>query len=203
MPEPKTVDEIARWDKQVRGDNSKDREKWRADDSWALEDDFVALLAFGEPMMGYHGNQCFDVLDRWPDIFRLPVLTMLDVCFSRYADVYQPVPEEHSALSKWLGGLRARARSCGALGHVHRTWKRGSMTGWVSWLAFLIRMGTCILSRCMTTSVVCMCCQCSHERETSSSMRQSMTTLSGLAGSHMCGRWEIWGQRGVGLAPTV
>jgi hypothetical protein len=41
MPEPKTVDEIARWDKWVRGDNSKDREKWRADDSWVLEDDFV------------------------------------------------------------------------------------------------------------------------------------------------------------------
>jgi hypothetical protein len=61
MPEPKTVDEIARWDKRVRGDNSKDREKWRADDSWVLEDDFVALLGFGEPMMGYHGNQSFDM----------------------------------------------------------------------------------------------------------------------------------------------
>jgi hypothetical protein len=33
MPEPKTVDEIARWDKRVQGDNSKDREKWRADNS--------------------------------------------------------------------------------------------------------------------------------------------------------------------------
>jgi hypothetical protein len=43
MPEPKTVDEIARWDKRVRGDNSKDREKWRADDSWVLEDDYVTL----------------------------------------------------------------------------------------------------------------------------------------------------------------
>jgi hypothetical protein len=106
MPLPKTVDEIARWEKRVRGDNSKDREKRRADDSWVLEDDFVALLGFGEPMMGYHGNQCFDVLDRWQDICRLPVLTMLDVYLSRYADVYQPVPEEHSALRKWLGGLR-------------------------------------------------------------------------------------------------
>jgi hypothetical protein len=53
--------------------------------------------------MGYHGNQCFDVLDRWQDICRLPVLVMLDVYLSGYADVYQPVPEENSALRKWLG----------------------------------------------------------------------------------------------------
>jgi hypothetical protein len=83
MYTPKTVAEIARCDKQVRGDNRKDREKWWADDSWVLEDDFVALLGFGEPMMGYHGNQCFDVLDRWQDICRLPVLTILDVYLSR------------------------------------------------------------------------------------------------------------------------
>jgi hypothetical protein len=54
--------------------------------------------------MGYHGNQCLDVMDRWQDICRLSVLTMLDVYLSRYADVYHPVPEEHSALRKWLGG---------------------------------------------------------------------------------------------------
>jgi hypothetical protein len=39
-------------------------------------------------------------------VCRLPVSAMLDVYLSRYADVYQPVPEEHSALRKWLGGLR-------------------------------------------------------------------------------------------------
>jgi hypothetical protein len=105
-PVPKIWEEVESWDPRVRNDNSKDRERWRANGPWVFDDDLAELLGFGEPMMGYHGNQCFDLLELWKDICRLPVLVVLDVYLSGYRDMDQPVPEQNSALRKWLGWLR-------------------------------------------------------------------------------------------------
>jgi hypothetical protein len=133
VPVVKTPAELAAWDKHVRQDNSTARGTWRAN-GWVLEDDLERLLGFREPMMGYHGNQCFALLSKWEDICGIPVLQQLDGFLSGYTST--PVPEEHSRLRQWLSNLDAtckelkRTRPCVAV-------LEQSIRGWFSVLCLL------------------------------------------------------------------
>lgn len=133
VPVLKSPDELAAWNQKVRQDNSALRSMWRAN-GCVLEDDLETLLGFREPMMGYHGNQCFSVLSKWEEICNIPVLKALDVFLSGHTSV--PVPEEHSRLRQWLSGLHAtceeirRTRPCVA--RLER-----SIRGWFSVVSML------------------------------------------------------------------
>jgi hypothetical protein len=115
VPVLKSPEGLATWSQKVRQDNSASRSVWRAN-GWVVEDDFERVLGFREPMMGYHGNQCFVALSKWEDICNIPVLKSLDMLLMGHTTV--PVPEEHSLLRQWLSGLHTtceeirRTRPC-------------------------------------------------------------------------------------------
>jgi hypothetical protein len=106
QPVAKSQWEVDRWAASVRSDKSVARDKWRAQ-GWVLEDDLKRVVGFAEPLMGYHGNQCFKLLARWDAVCGIQVLQMLDEHLSECSGVHskrgvQPYPSALRQGLTWL-----------------------------------------------------------------------------------------------------
>jgi hypothetical protein len=137
QPVAKSQWEVDWWDASVRSDNSVACDKWRAQ-GWVLEDDLKRVVGFEEPLMGYHGNQCFKLLARWDAVCSIQVLKMLDVHLSECSGVHskagvRPFP---SALRQWLTGLH---NTCEEIRHT-RSCVSALRSSIESWFGVIIQL---------------------------------------------------------------
>jgi hypothetical protein len=119
-PLPKTPQDVASW-KSPMSDNTTQKKAWRTA-VFTLENDIKKIARFDEPMMGYHGNQCFKLLEHVDpeELANLPALQLID-------DIIRP--EEPGAVREWLQALtvtlyqsRKSQPSCAELRRAITTW---------------------------------------------------------------------------------
>jgi hypothetical protein len=117
-PLPKAPEEVASW-KSPMWDNTTQKKAWRTA-GFTLETDIKKIVGFDEPMMGYHGNQCFKLLEKVEELANLPALRLID-------DIIRP--EEPGAVREWLQALsvtlyqsRKSQPCCAELRRAITTW---------------------------------------------------------------------------------
>ena len=96
-PVVKSDEELCAW-KSPNSDDTVARTAWYAN-GYVLHGDIARVVGFAEPMMGYHGNQCFKLLEKSDEVAQLPAVKLVSERLSAQPGV--------NFVSAWLGALRS------------------------------------------------------------------------------------------------